>query len=242
MTELSPVRCTECPIRDRALFQVLSQNYLDEAGSRRAGQYRVAARTHLYQESAPAAMAFTLFEGWLLLYRNHADGSRQGLRVSLPGDFVGYTPLTNGGYSHGALAVTDVVVCGFRQADLHEMIASQEDIARQVSSIQARNLALCESNVLGLGRKSAEQRIAHLIADLHHRLTRAAESEGGTRPLIVPFPLTQEMLGELAGLTPVHTNRVLRKLRLDGVTSCERQRLEIMDLVRLHQIAGFQPA
>jgi CRP-like cAMP-binding protein len=243
MTELSPVRCTECPIRDRALFQVLSQNYLDEAGSRRAGQYRVAARTHLYQESAPAAMAYTLFEGWLLLYRNHADGSRQGLRVALPGDFVGYTPLAEAGYTHGALAVTDVVVCGFRQADLHEMIASQAVIARQVSSIQARNLALCESNVLGLGRKSAEQRIAHLVADLHHRLTRVIGSESaGARPLIVPFPLTQEMLGELAGLTPVHTNRVLRKLRLDGVMSCERQRLEIMDPVRLHQIAGFQPA
>jgi CRP/FNR family transcriptional regulator, anaerobic regulatory protein len=249
MTELSPVRCTECPIRDRALFQVLSQSYLDEAGSRRAGQYRVAARTHLYQESAPAAMAFTLFEGWLLLYRNHADGSRQGLRVALPGDFVGYAPLSEAGYSHGALAVTDVVVCGFRQADLHEMITSQSVIARQVSSIQARNLALCESNVLGLGRKSAEQRIAHLVADLHHRLTRAVESESGAigasdaaPPLIVPFPLTQEMLGELAGLTPVHTNRVLRKLRLDGVMTCERHRLEIMDLVRLHQIAGFQPA
>jgi CRP-like cAMP-binding protein len=243
ITELSPVRCTECPIRERALFQVLSQSYLDEADSRRAGQYRVAARTHLYQESAPAAMAFTLFEGWLLLYRNHADGSRQGLRVALPGDFVGYTPLSEAGYSHGALAVTDVVVCGFRQADLHHMMASQDAIARQVNSIQARNLAVCESTVLGLGRKSAEQRIAHLVADLHHRLTRGVEPGGGAAPpLIVPFPLTQEMLGELAGLTPVHTNRVLRKLRTDGVMSCERHRLEIMDPVRLHQIAGFQPA
>ncbi len=242
MTELSPVRCAECPIRERALFQVLSRHYLDEADSRRAGQYRVPARAHLYQESAPAAMAFTVFEGWLLLYRNHADGSRQGLRVALPGDFVGYTPLTEPAYSHGALAVTDVVVCGFRQADLHEMIVSQAVIAREVSSIQARNLALCESNVLGLGRKTAEQRIAHLVADLHHRLSRAAVSDGGEPPLVVPFPLTQEMLGELAGLTPVHTNRVLRKLRLDGVMSCERHRLQIMDPVRLKQIAGFQPA
>lgn len=241
MTELSPVRCTECPIRERALFQVLSRHYLDEADSRRSGQYRVPARTHLYQESAPAAMAFTVFDGWLLLYRNHADGSRQGLRVALPGDFVGYTPLSQAGYSHGALAVTDVVVCGFRQADLHAMITTQEEIAREISSIQARNLALCESNVLGLGRKSAEQRIAHLVADLHHRLTRTAQTDPASPPLIVPFPLTQEMLGELTGLTPVHTNRVLRKLRLDGVMSCERHRLEIMDQARLHQIAGFQP-
>ena len=58
--------------------------------------------------------------------------------MALPGDFVGYAPLTDGLYSHGALAVTDVVVCGFRQADLHAMIDKHSDIARQITNIQAR--------------------------------------------------------------------------------------------------------
>ncbi len=85
--------------------------------------------------------------------------------------------------------------------------------------------------MLGLGRKSAEQRIAHAIADLYHRLEQRAEVDARTHSM--PFPLTQEMLGELTGLTPVHTNRVLRKLRTDGVMVCERQRVEILDLPRL---------
>ena len=91
----SPTRCAECPIRKKALFQVVAQNYLTDAESRRTAQYRLAARGHLYQETTPAAMAFTVFEGWLLLYRTHSDGSRQGLRVALPGDFVGYAPLSD---------------------------------------------------------------------------------------------------------------------------------------------------
>ena len=50
------------------------------------------------------------------------------------------------------------------------------------------------------------------------------------------------MLGELTGLTPVHTNRVLRKLRSDGVMLCERQHVEILDLERLVEVADYRAA
>jgi len=235
----SPTSCTSCPIREKALFQVVAKDYLNDAEGRRTAQYQLAARSHLYQETTPAAMAYTLFEGWLLLYRTHSDGGRQGLRVALPGDFVGYSPLTDALYSHGAVAISKVVVCGFRQADLHAMIDSHVDIARQITNIQARYMATCESNVLGLGRKSAEQRIAHAIADIYYRLDRLARVD--TDALTMPFPLTQEMLGELTGLTPVHTNRVLRKLRTDGVMICERQQVQILNLPRLLEVAEYRP-
>jgi len=234
-----PTNCTECPIREKALFQVIAEDYLNDAESRRTAQYRLPARSHLYQETMPAVMAHTLFEGWLMLYRTHSDGSRQGLRVALPGDFVGYTPLSDSLYSHGAIAITDVVVCGFRQADLHVMIDHHPDIARQITSIQARYMATCESNVLGLGRKSAEQRIAHAIADLYHRLDQRSEVDADA--FSMPFPLTQEMLGELTGLTPVHTNRVLRKLRIDGIVVCERQQVQILNMPRLLEVAEYRP-
>jgi CRP-like cAMP-binding protein len=236
----SPTRCAECPIRQKALFQVVADDYLSDAESRRTAQYQLAARSHLYQEGSAASMAYTVFSGWLLLYRNHSDGSRQGLRIALPGDFVGYAPMTEASYSHGALAVTDVTVCGFRQADLHAMIDHHSDLARQITSIQAHYLSICETNILGLGRKSAEQRIAHSVVDLYHRLKRRDQLLDES--LEMPFPLTQEMLGELTGLTPVHTNRVLRKLRSDGVMVSERQRIEIIDLPRLEQIADYHPA
>jgi CRP-like cAMP-binding protein len=235
----SPTDCASCPIRAKALFQVVADDYLKDAEGRRTAQYQLAARSHLYQETTPAAMAYTLFDGWLMLYRTHSDGSRQGLRIALPGDFVGYAPLTDSLYSHGAVAVTDVVVCGFRQVDLHAMIDHHPDIARQITSIQARYMATCESNVLGLGRKSAEQRIAYTIADLYYRLDQRAEVDADA--MNMPFPLTQEMLGELTGLTPVHTNRVLRKLRTDGVMVCERQRIQVLDLPRLLEVAEYRP-
>lgn len=92
--------------------------------------------------------------------------------------------------------------------------------------------------MLGLGRKTAEQRIAFAIADLYFRLCQIGVLDDGAREM--PLPLTQEMLGDLTGLTPVHTNRVLRKLRTDGVLSCERQRADVLDLERLAAIGEFR--
>jgi len=71
---------------------VVPVSYIQDAQSRRTDQYRLAARRLLYEEGDPATMAYTLWEGWVMLYRADADGRRQGLRVALPGDFLGYMP------------------------------------------------------------------------------------------------------------------------------------------------------
>lgn len=234
----APPHCADCPIRQKALFQVVAPEYIEEAERRRTAQYVLPARQNLYQEDTAASMAYTLFSGWLLLYRSHSDGSRQGLRVALPGDFVGYAPSGDAAYSHSALAITDVTVCGFRQADLHAMIDTRPDISRQINAIHARYIASCESSVLGLGRKSAEQRIAHAVADLYFRLEPLSLLREAGR--VMPFPMTQEMLGELTGLTPVHTNRVLRKLREDGLLACDRTQIEIHDLDALVALGEYR--
>lgn len=230
-------QCAVCPIRQRALFQVVPASYIQDAQSRRTDQYHLPARRHLYEEGDPADMAYTLFDGWMMLYRSHSDGGRQGLRIALPGDFIGYMPAGDPAIHHSALAITNVVVCGFKQADLHEMMSTHSEMAAHIACIQSRYMASCQSAMLGLGRKTAEQRIAYLIAELYFRQrNRQLLAEGS---LAMPFPLTQEMLGDMTGLTPVHTNRVMRKLREEGVLQAQRQRLAIQDLERLQEIGEF---
>lgn len=232
-----PTRCASCPIRQRALFQVVPDAYINDAESKRTEQYRLPARRHLYEEDEPAEMAYTLFDGWVLLYRSHSDGGRQGLRIALPGDFIGYMPLDEGGMNHSALAITDSILCGFRQNDLHEMLDTHRDLAAHVNRIHSRYMASCQNLMLALGRKSAEQRIAYLITELFFRLKNRQQIRDDDDT--IPFPLTQEMLGDMTGLTPVHTNRVMRKLRADGLLSVDRQTLQVHDLKRLMALGEF---
>lgn len=233
----TPTRCSNCPIRERALFQVVPVDYINDAESNRTDQYRLSARRHLFEENESANMAFTLFDGWMMLYRSHSDGGRQGLRIALPGDFIGYMPRGEQNYHHSALAITDSILCGFEQINLHNMLDTHPDLSSHITRIHTRYMVSCQSAMLGLGRKSAEQRIAYLIAELFFRLKNRHQIREDDDT--IPFPMTQEMLGDMTGLTPVHTNRVMRKLRADGVLSVDRQTLQVHDLAGLMELGEF---
>lgn len=55
------------------------------------------------------------------------------------------------------------------------------------------------------------------------------------------FPLTQTELGESMGLTNVHTNRVMQKLRQEGLISFGKKRMTIHDWERMQRLAHFDP-
>lgn len=53
------------------------------------------------------------------------------------------------------------------------------------------------------------------------------------------LPLTQTMLGDALGLTPVHVNRVLGRLRLEKIMKLRQGSLVISDIAKLATVAGF---
>ena len=228
-------RCGQCPIRARALFQVVSADYIAHAERYRKAQYALPAKAHLYREGQYPNMAFTLFDGWIMLYRQARDGSRQGLRVALPGDFIGYQAVGTKGASHAAMAITPCTLCGFEHEDLRSMLHNQPQLAVQLADIQSRDMASCQNQMLGLGRKRAEARVAYLMLDLFHRMRERGASDGNS----ITFPLTQEIIGDLTGLTVVHTNRVIQKLRSSGLIESGGRRLVIRDEEGLCEVAEF---
>jgi DNA-binding transcriptional regulator LsrR (DeoR family) len=51
--------------------------------------------------------------------------------------------------------------------------------------------------------------------------------------------MTQADLADATGMTPVHVNRMLQKLRHDGLISLSGKTLTVLDADRLKQVAGF---
>jgi hypothetical protein len=67
--------------------------------------------------------------------------------------------------------------------------------------------------MIRLGSLTAYERVAHLLLELQHRLEIVGQGDAQRFPL----PLTQEMLGELLGISIVHINRILKQLRREGL-------------------------
>ncbi len=89
-----------------------------------------------------------------------------------------------------------------------------------------------------MGRREADQQMAHLFCELLVRLqTVGLASENGFE-----FPVTQEELGDTLGLSAVHVNRVLQQLRQEGLITLEGKRVTIADVERLKVFAGFDPS
>lgn len=64
---------------------------------------------------------------------------------------------------------------------------------------------------------------------------------GLTRHGAFQLPLTQEQLGDTVGLTSVHVNRVLSRMKAEGLITLEAKRMIIHDVDRMMAIAGFDP-
>jgi len=88
---------------------------------------------------------------------------------------------------------------------------------------------------VNVGQRAAHNRLAHLIVELRERLRLI----GGVTGDAFAMPLTQEQLGEAMGMTSVHTNRILRQLRLDGVLELQRGMVKILNETRLQDLAQF---
>ena len=103
----------------------------------------------------------------------------------------------------------------------------------EIARLAASEAALMEIHLSTIGRRSAESRVAYLLAELYTRLRQRKLTTDNTCVL----PLTQEHLADALGLSTVHVSRMLRVLSDDGLARLDRGHLTILDLTGLIQRA-----
>jgi CRP-like cAMP-binding protein len=92
---------------------------------------------------------------------------------------------------------------------------------------------MLDENLLSVGRRSAVERAAYLIAFIYQRAISAGLGEG--RRLLVP--ITQQHVADTLGLSIVHTNKTLRKLAERGLIRWHDRACEVLDERGLLEVA-----
>ena len=90
---------------------------------------------------------------------------------------------------------------------------------------------------MGLGRRTAQTRLAHFLCEVSYRLQLRGRNDLDA----FEFPLTQSELADILGLSTVHVNRVLQVLRSRGLIELNRHRLVIRNRPGLYEISEFDP-
>lgn len=181
---------------------------------------------------------FVLAEGFALRYRILLDGRRQALNVSIPGDTIGYPAyfFETALYSVSALSNAVIYVISF--ADIASIFRDHPRVALAMFCSVARETAMFGEHLADVGWRSAYERLAHFLLEMATRLSAIGLSDGGTFDL----PLTQAKLADVLGLSIPHVNRMLRRLREDGLIEMAGPRVRIADRPALAALADFNEA
>ena len=227
-------KCKNCAIRSTALFGELELNQLDRARSLRSAQLKFEAGEYLYREGDKPDKAFTVYTGWVTLFKNLRNGDRQILRFALPGDFLCYKVGKHRAVDHSAIAASDVTLCAFPIDRFRQTIADLPDLSFAISSITETTTQRCHSALTSIASHPAETKVAFLLLSLY---IRERSLQRHTQEKCIPFPITQEDIADALGLTSIHVNRVFQTLRKKGLIECKNRCLWVEDKLSLAKVA-----
>ena len=154
----------------------------------------------------------------------------------LPSDFVGRPGRSVAAYD--VTAVTDLVMCCFRKKPFEEMMSETPHVAQRLLEMTLDELDAAREWMLLLGRKTAREKIASLLAIIARRdATLRLKTAKGT--VHFDLPLTREEMGDYLGLTLETVSRQMSALKRDSVIDLEgKRRVLIPDFHRLVEETG----
>jgi CRP-like cAMP-binding protein len=192
------------------------------------------AQQIIYRAGAAAPQICLIRSGWSFRFARLSDGRRQILSVLLPGDFFSVMSLFRRELPFSVQTLTTSEFCKFNRDDLIARLFRDQPAVDFLASLIAAETTRADDLVLDLGRRAADERIARLILDLMNRLS----SLGLTRGPAFDFPLRQEHIADIVGLTPVHVSRVITMFRKARLIEIEQRVLTVIELEELKRIAG----
>jgi len=179
---------------------------------------------------------YLVIEGLLAGVRQLAGGRRQVAALYVPGDLCGLDKAIGirRGWEVGtgcdtlALSLSCSAVLGIAQ----EYPAVAWALWRE-TAVQA---GITAEWLVGLGRRDARTRLAHLLCEMGLRL----EATGLGSRQHFRLDASQMLLADVLGLTPVHVSRTFQDLRAEGLAIARGRIIEVPDWPRLARAAEFE--
>ena len=182
---------------------------------------------------AAAARLKWILSGWTCEMRVLPDGRRQIFSFAMPGDAVLSRPV-NAANPCTVVALTSVECIDVAQTLAGASEADRAEIWRAMDHALTLAKERRYEGIVRLGRRSALQRVADILLELHGRL----DEIGMVDQRGFCLPLTQEHLADALGLSVVHLNRSLKGLRMNGMATFRFGRVTDFEARRLSLLVG----
>ena len=194
----------------------------------------VEPETDLVREGASPGSVRLVLDGIAFRYKTLPEGRQQVLAFLLPGDMCDLQIPILGVMDHSIRTLSRCRVATISQTVVDGW-TERPRIIRALWWATLVDEAIMREWIANLGARKAEERVAHLLVELLFRLRAVGLATGKSYAL----PLSQEKLGQCTGLSSVHINRVLTRLRNAGLVRFQRHRVDVENLDALLAFACF---
>ena len=196
----------------------------------------VGARRHIIREGDRPDHVHLVVEGWAARYKLLPDGSRQITALLIPGYFCDLHVTILGEMDHSIAALTKAKVAYIPRPTM-DALTERPALAKAFWWATLVDEAVLRAWIVNVGRRDAYEAIGHLMCELYVRMRNVGLAADHSFEL----PLTQEEFADALGLTPVHVNRILQRMRSEDLIVLKRGALQILDYGRLEAASGFNP-
>lgn len=224
-----PNACEKCFLRELNGCSALQENELADY-MHLSQSYTYSRRSNLFNQGEAALNCYIVTKGVARLYRLLSDGRRQIISFALPGDFLEFHQQE--WFTASADAVTNVNICRFSKQELFQFIADKPHILNKFYSLVYEGLSQSHEQIMMLGCRSAEERVASFLLNLRERFKKI-----GYISITLPLVMSRQDIADFLGLTIETVSRTFTKLVKDRRIIIVPDGVRILDLPNLKNIA-----
>ena len=223
------IECSHCKVRALSLCSALEPDEL-EAMDKLARHVGFEKHQTLFAQGEPAESVYNITAGSVRLFKLLPDGRRQVVGFALPGDFLGLSLSERNGFSAEALSATST--CQFPRTAFSALLDAKPHLLRRLHAMASHELSLAQDQMVILGRRTAEEKVAAFLLGLRKRWARI---DGST--VRAPLPMSRQDIGDFLGLTVETVSRMMTKLAREKVIVITPDGVRLLDLPRLEALA-----
>lgn len=171
---------------------------------------RFQAGQALTRQGDRADFLYNITSGSVRLQTLMPDGRRQIIGFLFAGDFVGLEAPTR--HQASAEAIEAVTACRFPLVEYRALVRQMPALEATLLERAGHELAAARAQILLLGRKTAEEKLASFLLALADRDPMRPHAEGQVR-----LPMTRTEIADYLGLTIETVSRVLSRFKAAGL-------------------------
>lgn len=193
---------------------------------------------YIVHDGAKAEHSCVLLSGFAFRQKMTGEGGRSISAIHLKGDIVDLQNSLLGAADHSVQALSEAEIARIPREAIVDLAFRLPKVGLAMWYDTLVDASIFREWIANIARRKAEARIAHVLCEFGVRLEALGLGDRSS----YQFPMTQEQLADVTGLTTVHVNRSLKSLEAQGLLTRTTRYVAVGDWPSLKHAGDFDEA